>query len=131
MLGRPPDGNGGGSGLASGVARREGIAPRAKSTEVGRDKRMPEDSTTTKNPAATRADFTYSITPRTLVIRDTGQGKKTVFEDLPAVLRRIEHWHQGSVAHLKLTAAHFYPHFAIPFFEDRPFCMVKSTPSKS
>jgi hypothetical protein len=28
---------------------------------------------------------------------------ETVLEDLPAVLRRIEHWHQGSVAHLKLA----------------------------
>jgi hypothetical protein len=35
--------------------------------------------------------------------KDTGKGKKTVLEDLQAVLRRIEHWHQGSVAHLKLT----------------------------
>jgi predicted ATP-binding protein involved in virulence len=43
---------------------------------------MPEDSTTTKNPTATRADFTYSITTRTLIIKDTGQGKKTVLEDL-------------------------------------------------
>jgi hypothetical protein len=56
-----------------------------------------------KNPAATRVDFTYAITPRTLVIKDTSKGSKTVIEDLPVVLRRIEHWHQGSVAHLKLT----------------------------
>jgi len=40
------------------------------------------DSTSTTNPTAWRADFTYSITPRTLVIKDTGK---------------------GSVAHLKLT----------------------------
>lgn len=61
------------------------------------------DSTSTTNPTAWRPDFTNSITPRTLVIKDTGKGKKTVLEDLQAVLRRIEHWHQGSVAHLKLT----------------------------
>ena len=66
---------------------------------------MPEDSTAKKNPAATWADFTYSITPRTLVIKDTGRGTKSVIEDLPAVLRRIEHWHQGSVAHLELTVS--------------------------
>jgi hypothetical protein len=29
-------------------------------------------------------------------------GKKTVVEDLPAVLQRIEHWHRGSAAHLEL-----------------------------
>jgi hypothetical protein len=28
---------------------------------------------------------------------------KSVAEDLPTVLRRIEHWHEGSVAHLQLT----------------------------
>jgi hypothetical protein len=64
---------------------------------------MPSDSTSTTNPFPTRADFTYSITPTKLVIKDTGKGAKTVVEDLPAVLRRIEYWHQGSVAHLELT----------------------------
>ena len=64
---------------------------------------MPEDSTAKKNPTATLADFSYSITPRTLVITDTGKGKKTILEDLSAMLQKIEYWHQGSVAHLKLT----------------------------
>jgi hypothetical protein len=64
---------------------------------------MSEDSTTTNNSVGTRADFTYSITPRTLSIRDTGGGKKTVLEDLAAVLKKIEYWHQVSVAHLKLA----------------------------
>jgi hypothetical protein len=64
---------------------------------------MSSDPVSTINPAASRADFTYSITPTTLVIQDAGKGKKTVLEDLPAVLQRIEYWHQGSVAHLKLT----------------------------
>ena len=61
---------------------------------------MSEDSTATKNPVTCQADFTYSITPKTLVIKDTGRGKKSVVEDLPTVLRRIEHWHQESVAPL-------------------------------
>jgi hypothetical protein len=61
------------------------------------------DPVSTMNPAASRADFTYAITPTTQVITDTGQGTKSVVEDLSAVLRRIEHWHQGSVAHLELT----------------------------
>jgi hypothetical protein len=65
---------------------------------------MSEDSTGTKNPTATRADFTYSITPRTLIITNTGKGKKSVVEDLSAVLQKIEYWHQGSVAHLKLRS---------------------------
>jgi hypothetical protein len=61
---------------------------------------MSEDSTATKNPVTCQAD---SITPKTLVIKDTSRGKKSVVEDLPAVMRRTEHWHQESVAHLKLT----------------------------
>jgi hypothetical protein len=64
---------------------------------------MSSDPVSTTNPAASRADFTYAITPTTLVITDTGRGTKSVAEDLQAVLRRIEHWHQGSVAHLDLT----------------------------
>jgi hypothetical protein len=50
-----------------------------------------------------RADFTYSITPTTLIVTDTGRGTKSVAEDMEAVLRRIEHWHHGSVGHLELT----------------------------
>jgi hypothetical protein len=63
----------------------------------------PAESDKPSNPLASQADFTYSIIPTALVIQDTGKGEKTVLEDLPAVLQRIEHWHQGSVAHLKLT----------------------------
>jgi hypothetical protein len=48
--------------------------------------------------------LTYSITPRTLIIGDTGKGKKSVVGDLPVMLRRIEYWHQGSVAHLQMAA---------------------------
>jgi hypothetical protein len=54
------------------------------------------------NPEPCQADFTYSISPTKLVIKDTGQVAKTVLEDMPAVLRRIEYWHQGSVDYLKL-----------------------------
>ena len=64
---------------------------------------MPSDPVSTTNPTASRADFTYSITPTTLIVKDTGRDTKTVVEDLQAVLRRIEHWHQGSLAHLDLT----------------------------
>jgi hypothetical protein len=64
---------------------------------------MPSDPVSTRNPSTNRADFTYLITPTTLIVTDTGRGAKSVAEDLPAAPRRIEHWHQGSVAHLKLT----------------------------
>jgi hypothetical protein len=34
---------------------------------------------------------------KTIKIQDTGKGKKSVADDLKAVLRKIEGWHQGSV----------------------------------
>jgi len=40
--------------------------------------------------------------PTKLIIRNTGTGAKSVLEDLPAVLKNIEHWHQGSVANFEL-----------------------------
>jgi hypothetical protein len=43
------------------------------------------------------------MTPRTLEIRDTGKGKKSVADDLDAVLLKIEYWHQGSVARYRIT----------------------------
>src|SRR6516165_2929338 len=50
----------------------------------------------------TRADFTYKITPTMISITDTGLGKCSVAEDIEAVLRKIEHWHQGSIAKFKI-----------------------------
>ena len=64
---------------------------------------MPPDPAHLTNPEHTRADFTYSITPTKLTIRDTGKGEKSVLEDLATVIRKIEYWHQGSVDHLELT----------------------------
>jgi hypothetical protein len=52
--------------------------------------------------AATRADFTYKITPSTATIIDTTLGKLSVTKDIDAVLRKIEHWHQGSIAGFKI-----------------------------
>jgi hypothetical protein len=36
-------------------------------------------------------------------IVDTGKGAKSVAEDLEAVLRKIEHWHQGSIAAYRIS----------------------------
>ena len=52
--------------------------------------------------AATRADFTHKITPNTISITDTTLGKLSVTNDIDAVLRKIEHWHQGSIAAFKI-----------------------------
>ena len=50
----------------------------------------------------TRADFTYKIFPRVISIFDTGLGSHAVTEDIEAVLRKIEYWHQGSIAAFKI-----------------------------
>ena len=50
----------------------------------------------------TQADFTYSITPTTISITDTGKGSRSVTNDIEAVLRKIEYWHQGSISGFKI-----------------------------
>jgi hypothetical protein len=37
--------------------------------------------------------FTYSITLNTISITDTGKGRRSVTNDIEAVLRKIEYWH--------------------------------------
>jgi hypothetical protein len=44
----------------------------------------------TARVVTTRADFTYSITPNTIAIVDTGKGGRSVTNDIGAVLRKIE-----------------------------------------
>ena len=43
------------------------------------------------------------MTPVAVEIQDTGKGKKSVAEDLEAVLRKIECWHQGSIARFRIS----------------------------
>jgi hypothetical protein len=50
----------------------------------------------------TQADFTYHITPNTIAIVDTTLGKRSVTKDIEAVLRKIEYWHQVSIAAFKI-----------------------------
>jgi hypothetical protein len=50
----------------------------------------------------TQADFTYKITPNTIAIADTGKGSRSVTNDIEAVLRKIEYWHQGSIAAFRI-----------------------------
>jgi hypothetical protein len=50
----------------------------------------------------TRADFTYKITPTMISITDTGLGSCRMTEDIMAVLRKIEYWHQGSISSFKI-----------------------------
>ena len=43
------------------------------------------------------------MTPATVKIQDTGKGKKSVADDLEAVLRKIEYWHQGSIVRYRIS----------------------------
>jgi hypothetical protein len=72
-------------------------------TDSARRGKLPQDPVVIGNPERTKADFTYSMTPAKLVIRDTGKGEKSVIEDLAAVIRKIEYWHQGSLGTFKIT----------------------------
>ena len=47
---------------------------------------MASDSIHQFNPSACQADFTYTMTPVAVEIQDTGKGKKSVADDLEAVL---------------------------------------------
>jgi len=64
---------------------------------------MPPDLANQFNPLTCQADFTYSMTPRALEIRDTGRSKKSVADDLEAVLCKIEYWHQGSIVRYRIS----------------------------
>ena len=55
-------------------------------------------NTNLSDPIRTRADFIYKITPILIYITDTGLGLRPVTDGIDAVLRKIEHWHQGSIA---------------------------------
>ena len=50
----------------------------------------------------TRAGFTYRIGPTLISITDTGLGSHAVTENIKAVLRKIEYWHQGSITKFKI-----------------------------
>jgi hypothetical protein len=60
-------------------------------------------SRTSSIPQQCQADFTYSITPNTVQIQDTGKGEKSVVDDLEAVLHKIECWYQGSIAPYRIS----------------------------
>jgi hypothetical protein len=59
---------------------------------------MSVDPASQLNRLECQAEFTYTMTPKVIKIQDTGKDTKSVAEDLEAVLRKIEAWHQGSSA---------------------------------
>jgi hypothetical protein len=65
---------------------------------------MLTDPVSQPNLSKCQADFTYTMTVEAIKIQDTGKGTKPVLEDLEAVLRKIEGWHQGPVASYKISS---------------------------
>ena len=59
-------------------------------------------NTNLSEPPRTHADFTYKISPIVISISDTGLGSRPATGEIEAVLRKIEHWHQGSISSLKI-----------------------------
>jgi hypothetical protein len=50
----------------------------------------------------TQADFTYSMSENVISIVDLDQGNRSVTNDVKNVLRKIEHFHQGSIAGFRI-----------------------------
>ena len=52
--------------------------------------------------AGFQADFTYSMSTDVITITDLDLGNRSVTNDIENVLRKIEYWHQGSIATLRI-----------------------------
>jgi hypothetical protein len=48
------------------------------------------------------ADFTYSISGNVISIVDLDLGNRSVTNDIESVLRKIEHYHQGSIGGFRI-----------------------------
>jgi hypothetical protein len=56
------------------------------------------------------ADFTYSISGNVIAIIDLDRGNRSATNDIEGVLRKIEHYHQGSIAGFKIMYRDYLPH---------------------
>ena len=65
---------------------------------------MPPDPAHQFNRSVCQADFSYSMTLDLIKIVDLNLGNKSVTNDIENVLRKIEAWHQGSIAGFKLRS---------------------------
>jgi hypothetical protein len=55
-----------------------------------------------RRQAETQADFTYAILGNIISIVDLNLGNRSVTNDIENVLRKIEHYHQGSITGSKI-----------------------------
>ena len=52
--------------------------------------------------AGFQADLTYSMSTNVITITDLDLGNRSVTNDIENVLRKIEYWHQGSIATFRI-----------------------------
>jgi len=55
-----------------------------------------------RRQAETHADFTYSLSGNVISIVDLNLGNRSLTNDIESVLRKIEHYHQGSIVGFKI-----------------------------
>jgi len=55
-----------------------------------------------RRQVTTEADFTYSISGNVISIVDLNLGNRSVTNDIENVLRKIEHYRQGSISGFKI-----------------------------
>ena len=63
-----------------------------------------------RRQAETHADFTYSISGNVVSIVDLDLGNRSVTNDIESVLRKIEHYHQGSIGGFRIMYRDYLPH---------------------
>ena len=68
-------------------------------------KKEPTFNAIIERQAETEADFTYSILGNVISIVDLNLGNRSVTNDIESVLRKIEHYHQGSIAGFKVDVS--------------------------
>jgi hypothetical protein len=57
-----------------------------------------------RRQAKTHADFTYSLSGNVISIVDLNLGNRSLTNDIESVLRKIEHYHQGSIVGFNIIA---------------------------
>src|SRR5438876_11532390 len=65
----------------------------------------------TLNCSECQADFTYTASVKAVKFRIPQEAVKSVAEDLEAVLRKIEGWHQGSIGGFRIIYRDFEGHW--------------------
>ena len=83
-------------------ARRMGSTRRFKQGMSGMEYTPHKGDSTLAAQAGFQADFTYSMSTNVITITNPDLGNTSVTNDIESVLRKIEYWHQGSIATFRI-----------------------------